>query len=63
MKRMARMLGGLLLLLMLGTGALAEPEAAVVQSACNIIPSGEYDLVYCFAQIILARWNLSLIHI
>lgn len=51
MKRMARMLGSLLLLLMLSGGALAEPGGTVVQSACNIVQSGEYYLVYCFAQV------------
>lgn len=51
MKNMMRILGGLLILLMLGGHALAQEGGQVVQSACNIVKSGEYDLVYCFAQV------------
>ena len=51
MKKMARMLMGLALALMLGTGALAQDEGTIVQSSCNIVQSGEYYLVYCFAQV------------
>ncbi|MGN0776428.1 MAG: hypothetical protein ACI4MM_07080 [Candidatus Ventricola sp.] len=51
MKKVARMLMGLALALMLGTGALAQDEGTIVQSSCNIVQSGEYYLVYCFAQV------------
>ena len=51
MKRGTRMLMSLALALMLGTGALAQDEGTIVQSSCNIVQSGEYYLVYCFAQV------------
>ena len=51
MKKTARMLIGLTLAMMLGTGALAQDEGTLVQSSCNIVQSGEYALVYCFAQV------------
>ncbi len=31
--------------------AMAENEGVIVQSACNIVQSGEYYLVYCYAQV------------
>ena len=31
--------------------ALGENEGAIVQSSCSIVQSGEYYLVYCFAQV------------
>lgn len=44
----------LLALLMLSACAAAEeaaPAATIAQSTCSIVPSGEYYLVYCFAQL------------
>ena len=49
MKKTATLL--LMLAMMLGMGALAQEEGAIVQSSCNIVQSGEYVLVYCFAQV------------
>lgn len=51
MKKWTRMLMGLALAMMIGTGALAQDEGTIVQSSCNIVQSGEYYLVYCFAQV------------
>lgn len=31
--------------------ALADDEGMIVQSSCNIVQSGEYYLVYCYAQV------------
>lgn len=31
--------------------ALADEEAVIVRSSCNIVQSGDYYLVYCFAQV------------
>lgn len=50
MKRAAVLLA-LALALMPGVLALAQDEGAIVQSSCNIVQSGEYVLVYCFAQV------------
>ena len=50
MKRAAVLLA-LMLALMPGVLALAQDEGAIVQSSCNIVQSGEYVLVYCFAQV------------
>ena len=47
----AAMLLALVLTLMTGMPALAQDEGAIVQSSCNIVQSGEYVLVYCFAQV------------
>lgn len=47
----AAMLLALVLALMPGVFALAQDEGAIVQSSCNIVQSGEYVLVYCFAQV------------
>lgn len=47
----AAMLLALMLALMPGALALAQDEGAIVQSSCNIVQSGEYVLVYCFAQV------------
>ena len=47
----AAMLLALVLTLMPGVPALAQDEGAIVQSSCNIVQSGEYVLVYCFAQV------------
>lgn len=39
-------------LLTLGAAcAQADTEGRIVQSSCSIVPSGEYYLVYCFAQV------------
>ena len=32
-------------------GALADGEGVVTQSSCSIVQSGEYYMVYCFAQV------------
>ena len=45
---------GALMALMVGlfaAGALADGEGVVVNSSCNIVQSGEYYLVHCYAQI------------
>ena len=47
----AAMLLALALALMTGVPALAQDEGAIVQSSCNIVQSGEYYLVYCYAQV------------
>lgn len=31
--------------------ALADSEGAIVQSSCSVVPSGDYYLVHCYAQI------------
>lgn len=48
-----RMLAALLAALMMlaCAGAMADDEGAVVRSSCNIVQSGDYYLVYCFAQV------------
>lgn len=50
MKKLMTALALCLLLAIGGTG-LADSEGVIVQSACNIMQSGEYYLVYCFAQV------------
>lgn len=39
------------LMLMVSVGALADSEGAIVQSSCSVVPSGDYYLVHCYAQI------------
>lgn len=40
------------LLMMISCGlSLADSEGAIVQSSCSVVPSGDYYLVYCYAQI------------
>ncbi len=55
MKKMAWLALALMLAIapMAGAQALGEIEdaGAIVQTACNIVQSGEYYLVYCFAQV------------
>lgn len=42
----------LAIMLMLATlGAKAEEPGVIVQSSCSIVPSGDYYLVYCYAQV------------
>lgn len=50
---MKKMLAMLLVCLMTLAGAwvLADEEAVIVRSSCNIVQSGDYYLVYCFAQV------------
>lgn len=49
---MKKMLALLLAVLMMAAGAaVADEEGVIVRSACNIVPSGDYYLVYCFAQV------------
>lgn len=50
MKRMM-ILAALAALLLAAAVGLADAEGVVVQSSCNIMPSGEYYLVYTFAQV------------
>ena len=40
-----------LLLLVFSGLSLADSEGAIVQSSCSVVPSGDYYLVYCYAQI------------
>ena len=40
-----------LLMLLFACAAVAENEGVIVQSTCNIVQSGEYYLVYCYAQV------------
>ena len=40
-----------LLLSMFACMALADGAGTIVQSSCNIVQSGEYYLVYCYAQV------------
>lgn len=51
MRKYLAVLLAMMALLMAGAGALADGEGVVVQSSCNIVQSGEYYLVYCYAQI------------
>lgn len=44
-------LAAALLLLAVSGLSLADSEGAIVQSSCSVVPSGEYYLVYCYAQI------------
>ena len=39
------------LLCALVLGGMAESEGVVSQASCSIVPSGDYYLVYCFAQV------------
>lgn len=50
---MKKMLAVLLALALCAAGALAmaDEEAVIVRSSCSIVQSGEYYLVYCFAQV------------
>ena len=50
---MKKMLALLMLAAMLlsASAGLADAEGVIVQSSCNIMPSGEYVLVYTFAQV------------
>lgn len=40
-----------LLLLSIAAFSLADSEGVIVQSSCSVVPSGDYHLVYCYAQI------------
>lgn len=51
MKRFCQMFACLMLALLLCVSAHAEDEGVIVQSSCNIVKSGQYYLVYCFAQV------------
>ena len=48
-----RCAAALLTVLLLGSAAcaLADSEGVIVQSSCSIVQSGEYYMVYCFAQV------------
>lgn len=49
---MKRWIFALLAAFALMTGAaLADSEGAIVQSSCNIVQTGDYCLVYCYAQV------------
>ncbi|MDO5377604.1 MAG: hypothetical protein Q4G52_04635 [Clostridia bacterium] len=48
---MRKVLALLLVLLMGASCAAADSEGSVTQYSCSIVQSGEYYLVYCFAQI------------
>lgn len=50
MKKLMLLLALAALLLCAATG-LADAEGVIVQTSCNILPSGEYYLVYTFAQV------------
>lgn len=45
------MLCSLLALLLGAASSLADDQGVIVQSSCNILPSGKYTLVYTFAQV------------
>ena len=51
MKKRAVALMMTLLLAALAAFALADSEGVIVGSSCNIVQSGEYYLVYCYAQV------------
>lgn len=51
MKKMIAVFAALAILLLCATGSLADAEGVIVQSSCNILQSGEYYLVYTFAQV------------
>lgn len=42
---------GMLLVLLGAASSLADDQGVIVQSSCNILPSGKYTLVYTFAQV------------
>ena len=49
---MMKKIFALVLMLALATApAMAQEEGAIVQSSCSIVPSGDYYMVYCFAQV------------
>lgn len=50
---MKKMMAAALAVLMLlaGAAAMADEEAVIVRSSCSIVQSGDYYLVYCFAQV------------
>ena len=37
--------------MLMAGAALADSEGAIVQSSCSVVPSGDYCLVYCYAQV------------
>lgn len=39
------------LMMLAAAGVQADAEGRIVQSSCSIVPSGEYYLVYCYAQV------------
>ncbi|MBR5226014.1 MAG: hypothetical protein IKV90_10185 [Clostridia bacterium] len=45
------MLFALAAMLLCAAAGLADAEGVIVQTSCNILPSGEYYLVYAFAQV------------
>lgn len=51
MKRILAAMMLALLLCALAIGGAAEGEGVVSQASCSIVPSGDYYLVYCFAQV------------
>lgn len=51
MKKLLAALMAALLLTALGAAAMADSEGTIVQSSCNIVRSGDYYLVYCYAQV------------
>ena len=51
MKKWASIILAAVLLTALCVSALADGEGAIVQSSCNIVKSGDYYLVYCYAQV------------
>lgn len=50
MRKMLAMLLAAMMMLVCGAAA-ADEEAVIVRSSCSIMQSGEYYLVYCFAQV------------
>lgn len=40
-----------LLMLVFSSFSLADSEGTIVQSSCSVVPSGDYYLVYCYAQV------------
>lgn len=51
MKKWVLAFSALVLALALAVPGMAQDEGVIVQSACSIVRSGEYYLVYCFAQV------------
>lgn len=49
-KWMMGMLAAFMLLVSSGM-SMADSEGVIVQSSCSVVPSGDYHLVYCYAQI------------
>lgn len=51
MKKILALFAAVMMLCAFGAPVLADSEGTIVQSSCNIVKSGDYYLVYCYAQV------------